>query len=359
MSHQAPPPSPVDRCPYACPETSAPLVRTGTVFRSTKTGQLYPIRNGTPIFLRHKPIEDGATSRTLARLLHDGRRDGWEAALREIDPEGLAYVTDEERARYLDILPINKDSIVLEIGASKGQHTHLIAARCAFVCGLEVVLDQAMFAAMRCAQMGRQNVSIAVGGDDCRLPYLSGSFDVVIINLVIEWCAGRDPTEETAALQQRLVTESRRVLRPGGCLFVATKNRFNVRLLTGGVDEHCGLRFGHALPRWLMRSLLKRRGCDGPTGLLHSFRALRRLLMRAGFAHPDAYWAVPDARHPAAYVPLERSSVIAAKRNVAISRLQSRRTRLLLRAAPFWLLPWITPSLVFVARTAEDQGADT
>src|SRR2546421_11300747 len=54
--------------------------------------------------------------------------------------------------------------------------------------------------------------------------------------------------------QHRMLSEICRVLKPCGIVQLNTKNGFSYRLIIGGRDEHChGMRFGSALPRWLLR----------------------------------------------------------------------------------------------------------
>ena len=57
-----------------------------------------------------------------------------------------------------------------------------------------------------------ENVSIAIGGDDCLLPYDTENFDTVILNLVLEWCGSRPSNEKPEDLQGRLLAEMFRVL---------------------------------------------------------------------------------------------------------------------------------------------------
>ena len=145
-------------------------------------------------------------------------------------------------------------SPILEIGPGLGQFTAALARRSRHVHALEVVPEQAEFALIRARQEGARNVSVAIGGDDCRLPYRNDVFDGIVLNLVFEWCGSRNDSESHAKAQTRLLQEMARVLRPGGFLYLATKNRFALRLLLGGTDEHMSnMRFGSALPRRLGR----------------------------------------------------------------------------------------------------------
>ncbi|MCZ6853277.1 MAG: class I SAM-dependent methyltransferase [Gammaproteobacteria bacterium] len=283
----------------------------------------------------------------LRKLLQAGEEQDCEQALRQVDPETVPYVLDESRAKYLEIVPLTPESRVLEIGASMGQHTRLIATRCRSLYALEVVEGQALFARLWCSQLGLSNVNVAVGGDDCRLPYLDRFFDTVILNLVLEWCANR-ASDDTAKVQMQLLSECNRVLAADGCLFLATKNRFSARLLTGGIDEHVNLRFGNALPRWMMNFSLRLKGQKEELGLLHSYRAMKKMILKSGFKRVESYWAVPDCRYPIKYVRHDPRSIAAARKEVELRHV-NRLTRILLKYVPAYLIPRLAPSLVFLA----------
>jgi SAM-dependent methyltransferase len=341
------------RSKYACPLTHSPLRKDRDRWTATVGDAAYPLVAEIPQFLRFEPAESGEATQRLERLNRLAREEGWEPALRAAyaDNPGLVhYVTARDRASFVDLLPLTRESDVLEIGPGLGQITVPLARRARSVWGLEVVAGQAEFAAERCRQEGLTNVHLATGGDDCRLPYGDAEFDVVVLNLVFEWCASRCVDEPFVEVQRRLLGEMFRVLRPGGSLYLATKNRFALRFLIGKPDEHCyNLRFGSALPRWLARLLMKRKGHHRPAGLLHSYRRLVAMLRAAGFANIAAYWAAPEMRHPSRYVPTDAASIRKARRDAGFVQGVSRSTRLLMRCIPAALVKHFTEGLAMLA----------
>lgn len=333
---------------YACPVTHSPLqVLVDNQLRSSSNGRCYKIDDGIPNFLSFQPVEDKEEVQKLELLVKTGREHGCEHALRQYDSASADYVLDTGRAKYLDLLPLDIASRVLEIGASKGQHTRLIAKRCKSLHAIDVVAGQMLFAREWCAQLGCTNVGFAVGGDDSRLPYFDEAFDVVILNYVFEWSAHRSE-RKPADGQKMLLSECSRVLKPGGCMFLATKNRFSARLLLGARDEHVNFRFGNALPRWLMQLVLRATGRARPSGLLHSYRALRRMVTENGFDRIEPFWAIPDARFPLTYLPFDREAIVAARQD-PIYREAGLLNRLMLKFAPIALIKALAASHVFVA----------
>jgi SAM-dependent methyltransferase len=282
----------------------------------------------------------------LARLIEDAKALGCVAALQK-HKHNVAYLTEPRRSRYLQVVNLRSDEHVLEIGASLGQHTRLIAKQCRSVEALEVVPLQAQFAKIWCDESGLENVTVTAGGASGSLPYADGAFDVVIMNYVLEWSAGRD-SESAREFHMRLLREIRRVLRSDGRLFLSTKNRFGLRLVLGDRDEHMGIRFGSALPRWLSRIILGIRSPHFPKGFLHSRRGLESLLRDAGFPALRSYLAFPDARYPEALVSFDRSG-LRQLRELNISAL-SLKSRLFL-AIPFLLQRNLATSHVYIAET--------
>lgn len=304
-----------------------------------------------PWYLTQAPVEDGPTREKLDRLLelaHGGT--SWKEALETTNAGLLSYVTDARRSAFIDLLPLGPQSDILEIGPGLGQFTAMLARRSRHVHALEVVPQQADFTLLRSRQEGAHNVSVAVGGDDCRLPYRDGSFDGVVLNLVFEWCGSRNELESHAEAQTRLLQEMARVLKPGGFLYLATKNRFALRLLLGGADEHMSnMRFGSALPRRLGAWMLARTGRPRPMGKLYSHDSLLGQLRQVGLVDVASFWAVPEMRFPVKYVPSDSASVRAARTQTDLRQGVGWKMNWLMRLVP---APWVRhviPGLAFLA----------
>jgi SAM-dependent methyltransferase len=307
-----------------------------------------------PIWLRFSDAErELANYPTEVRAVELAKTCGWRHALQtQWDAETVAYAADERRLKFLEVVPLSKYMRALEIGVSLGQHTAHIASRVAHLDAFDIRLANVMFAKVRCEQEGVRNVSFACGGDDCRLPFPDGRFDVVFFNLVLEWCAGDAKEESHEVAQRRMLAEIYRVLKPGGVVQLNTKNRFAFRLLTGGPDEHnFQLPFGSALPRWLLSVILRARGAPRAPGRLYSWRGLRRLLLDAGFTNLLSYWTVPEMRFPEHLVPCDSQTVRVARQRIE-RQGETRRTNLLMRLTPPGLVKHFAPGLFFLARRA-------
>ncbi len=262
----------------------------------TENSKRFEIKRGVKVFDDHSIVESKKAQDNFISIIEDAENMGCEEALNKHD-HNVEYLTDKTRAKYIDFIKIEDSDAVLEIGASMGQHTRLIAKKCNKLDALEVVPEQAMFAKLWCEQSGCSNVCFSSGGASGYLPYESNTFDLVIMNYVLEWSAGRADVNPEI-FHSRLISEICRVLRPGGRMFVSTKNRYSLRIILGGVDEHLGFRFGNALPRGLSRLLSDNRRLDKPKGYLHSRQKIEKLISNAGFSDLQAILFFPDARNP-------------------------------------------------------------
>jgi hypothetical protein len=124
-----------------------------------------------------------------------------------------------------------------------------------------------------------------------------------------------------------------------------------LRYVVGKPDEHTfGWPFGQALPRWLLAILLRLKGKRRAGGLLHSFRALRQLVVEAGFSNIRPYWAVPEYRYAREYVPADSASIAAVIRRPGFEHPgDPKHFKLLIRFAPAVLIRFVMPGLIFLA----------
>ena len=338
---------------YRCPRTGVSLEREGHYLRSTGGEYEYEVREGIPCFLRYQSVDQGWSEDELGRLTAAASRRGWRDAVIEIygdNSDMLRYVDSKERESFLSLLPIDETSNVLEVGIGFGQFTVPLARRAKHVHALEVRFQQAIFADIRCQQEGVSNLSIACGGDDCRLPYPDASMDLVVLNLVFEWCGSRLLDDPGEAGQRILLREVARVLKPGGTMYLATKNRFALRLLLGGPDEHAHeMPFGFALPAWIMHPLLKLRGHDQPGGTLHSYPKLKSMIHESGMRTTESFWPLPEMRFPRAYVPTGTDDIREARNTLEPPLGENRRTSLALSFVPSAVVKFVSPGLVFLA----------
>jgi malonyl-CoA O-methyltransferase len=163
-------------------------------------------------------------------FLHPARvRRSFERAAGSYD--AAAAVQSEIRNRLLERLDIVKiaPEIVLDLGAGTGHASRALRQRYS----AQVVAFDVSRAMLQ--QAGRQQTLLRrfrrVQGDAHRLPFRTGTVDLVFSNLVLEWC--QDPDQ--------VFREIRRVLKPGGLLTFTTLGPDTLRELRESwraVDAH-------------------------------------------------------------------------------------------------------------------------
>ncbi len=323
---------------YQCPKTGEPLLQSGDRLHTASGDSSYPIVNGIPMMCVYPSAEGDEGDDSMNKLVAAAADLGWQEAIEKNWPEVARYVIDTTRHQMVDLLPLKPDHKILEVGGGLGQFTVPMAKRVKELYAIDVVQGQSEFTKIRCEQSGCDNVIAASGGDNLKVPYRDNSFDGVILNLVVEWCACRDTTMSFQQGQMVFLEECCRVLKDGGYVYICTKNRYSLKCLMGRGDEHTNLTFGNALPRWLMDKQLKKSGKDRPNGLLHSHNWWRRTLGKLGFGQIQSYWAAPEMRFPDRYIPLDSASVRAARREGGFRQGDQRSSQ--------WVMPWIPAPLV-------------
>jgi len=338
------------------PQTQSDLYYAdGKLISADNSGITYLVKDGVTFFSSFS-IESDQKEDQLNTMIEAAKLTDCITAIRQ-SSISTEYLLNEERRKYLDLVNIQPSDVVLEIGASLGQHTRIIAQQCKHLEALEVVPQQATFNRLWCNESNLTNVNVSCGGNDGYLPYKTNSFDVLIINYVLEWCAGRSNTSpEDFHLQ--LLKECNRVIKPGGKIFISTKNRFNIRLLMGGIDEHVDFRFGNALPRKLMNYLsnkneiCKATSCEA-LGYLHSKNKFEQLMKNAGFSELQPFLLLPDAREPTVVETFDIAGLNRIKEQNYWKK--SSKKELIFSLLPYIIQRNIAPSHVYIAKKHTDK----
>jgi len=141
---------------------------------------------------------------------------------------------------HLDYTKIEPQRI-LDIGCGTGYFTRLLRARYKRAGLVAFDLSKAMLEHTRSAHARRMpwhGRHHHVGGDAARLPFKTGSFDLVCSNLAMQWVS--DP--------QQMLAEMRRVLAPGGLMLFSTFGRRTLSELRQTLASIEPERAGHVLP---------------------------------------------------------------------------------------------------------------
>lgn len=230
---------------------------------------------------------------------------------------------------------------VLDLGAGYGALAVPLAEHGALVTAVDILDHRLRVTRERLTPVARGRLQVARIDvfNSPALPFAAESFDVVIINGVLEYAGlARDRAE---AVHARVLAEAYRLLRPGGMIYWAVENRFSVTYLYG--PGHDGLWWSSLMPRWLAgrySRLVRGRPyvmCEP------SYPELRGRLRAAGFAALRVYGGVMNYNNFTDVLDLEASPPARGGRPA----VRARGARL---ALALGLQRYLWPNFMAIAR---------
>ncbi len=232
----------------------------------------------------------------------------WKTALLD-HPDATVRAASEmilnlDRANWHWLIDLPPASRVLDLGAGTGTNSHALARYYREVVAVEPVLERVEFMRHRFTQERLDNVKI-IRTSLWDLPFPGATFDLVVMNGVLEWVATGVPGDP-GALQRAALDNVFRLLRPGGYFYLGIENRLSLGSFVGYPDPHCGVPWVTILPRAVADWYARRHGQPGGyRQYLYSAGGYRRLLESAGFSEIEIYLALPSYNHPRFLLPLE------------------------------------------------------
>lgn len=298
------------QCPR-CADNELPLQHHEDHWRCPECGLRMPERDGVisgPFAdVKYREIAD----QPFMDMLRMAREDGWQrAAEAHADIPGVnpAYLGKITRADFKYLLPLTPQSTVLDAGAGLGTVTQVIAPMVDTCVALENDRLRMTFTQLRLQQEGVNNV-LCLHANLLEAPLRSGIFDVIILNGVLEW-VGLQEDATAGVIQQRVLRNICRMLKPGGMLYVGTDNRYALAQLKGAPEPHTMLPYTGVVPRPLAHLLVRKgyrrgQGWSRSPMLAREFRTwtyslggYRRLLRGAGFEQVKCWLPHPTYNQP-------------------------------------------------------------
>jgi len=231
---------------------------------------------------------------------------GWREAIRTLvepkSPMRAEYITAFYRLDWRFLVPLEEDWSVLDVGAGWGTLSAGLAKVCRRIVALESAIERARFIDLRVRQDRLDNVR-TVHGDLSSTKLIEDSFDLVVMNGVLEWLGWSDTTRNTRVVQVEMLHKLGEAIKPGGYLYIGIENRFGTGYLLGAMD-HSYLRFTSLLPRWLAHVVTNIFHRHTYRTYTYSPRGYRKLLESAGYSDIQIYGVMPNYSKPLYYWPL-------------------------------------------------------
>jgi SAM-dependent methyltransferase len=297
-----------------CPSCNTSLVLADEWLACGGCKASFPVREGIPSFAERDFYWNEIPRPDMLRVIETAQSQGWQTAVYDVlNPTGSevhATVGDERRADWKYLLPLSKESRVLDLGCGWGAAAVSLSETCGQVVAMDATWERVHFLDIRRRQQGIENLHPVHGGDTLTFPFPEGYFDLVVLVGVLEWFGESYPDLSPRAAQLKALSNLRPLLKPGGYLYIAIENRFGYDYLMGRPD-HNGLPFVGLLPRRMADWHARRRTGEPFRTYQYSIRGYRRLLQTAGFGHLEFYGDLPQYRHPHFYIPLDGSQAFS------------------------------------------------
>ena len=292
----------------ACPKCKTPLSPGKGSLACDACGESFPVNDGIVSFARSSSNLGEFTRDEMLQFLEAAEDIGWREVLKEmirpIRPAVFGLLTDPRRSNFTRLLGLVGGEAVLDFGCGFGGISVQLAKKCGTVVSLDSGLERLRFLYVIRKQDRIENIIPVHNADVLALPFADDCFDVVTLVGVFEYLPLDLDQYGVGDAQHRCLAEFHRVLKPGGQIFIGTKNRFGWPYLAGAAD-HNGLRFGPVLPR-LMASLLSWMIFRRPYRIIvDSYSGYGRLLHGAGFGDLRFHWPIPGYQGPDGFQRLD------------------------------------------------------
>jgi SAM-dependent methyltransferase len=351
---------------FTCPACRASLETVDTSYRCPACQQVYPVRDGIPVFAAEAGYWNNVDRATMEALLVEAESTGdWRDAMQRRMPRLVPAAAPAYRADAQFMFPIGAGSRVLDAGRMWGALSFPIAAHCGELYAVDKTWETLRLLDIRARQAGVTNVHPVLSSLGT-LPFPDGFFDFVVLNGVLEWLA----TERDVVVDQHLehgwdrphrhTTDPRdvqlatlrelcRVTKPDGGLYVAIENRSGLQYFFGWPDDHVNIRFITFLPRWAANLATRLvRHTDYRT-YVYTPAQLRKLLIDAGYRDVKLHAIHPYYGKISTLVPFE---VFRRVRRMAFHSYPDIRLLMfagIWRMTPPALTHWVAPSLGGIA----------
>ena len=178
------------------------------------------------------------------------------------------------------------------------------------------------------------------------LPFDENSFDLIILNGVLEYTA-REQEGAPRETHLKVLMHIRRLLRSGGLLYLGIENRYYLKFLLGARD-HYEMRWSNVLPRNLSTFISRLIGQE-VRHWVYSYDELIELLKEAGFNESIFFTALPNYKPPEYIIPISDLNAIQ-EASLKINTKRPYQYVCYIIAYSGWLYRKIGPDFIVLSR---------
>lgn len=297
-----------------CIKCGGKLDKEPTAFNCKNCGSSFRIINDIPMFIEDTKYYGDMSSEEMELLLQRMSKEPWRKVVDEMistkNPWLYFIMTEETRADWQFLFSLDKNSLVLEVGAGHGTSTIAIAKR-AKVIAIDGTYHRLAFLKIRCEQEGVEDVSFA-GVNILKTPFCDNLFDLVTLNGVLEWVGTSVNEGDPEKLQTNALRECYRILKPGGKLYIGIENSHAFRYLLGYPDDHVGIPHISYLNREDANNLMKKLTGQEYRTYLYDKKGYQGLLTAASFKNEkiEYFYPVEDYKKLKYILPLNNHNIL-------------------------------------------------
>lgn len=263
------------------------------------------VKDGIPMFAKDKYWGNGS-SEYLESALDVLDRQGW-AEFKSKYFGKFDFAFDESRADWRFNIPVSKDFTILDTGAGMGRISIPLARVVKKVVAFDSSFLRMKFLKKRAEKEGLNNIDVMVA-DFFNLPFKNESFDLVIMNGVLEWVSASEKFKNPRKAQIECLKICKQLLRPGGYLYIGIENRFAFAYMKG--LDHNGLRFTSYMPRFIADIYSRMRGYGYYNTYTYCKNGYDKLLSDGGFDKRKFYLVYPGYNLPHIVIPYESLNIL-------------------------------------------------
>jgi len=263
-------------------------------------------KEGIPIFTEDR-YWGKSSKEELEKALRVLEEKGWDEF--KIRYQGkFDFTFEENRADWRFPIPISKDSSVLDIGAGMGRSSIPLARVAGKVVSVDHSFLRMKFLKKRGNMEGLKNIEVYVG-DIFDLPFKKESFDVIVMNGLLEWVGVTDRYSNPKEAQVASLRICKDLLKKGGHLYIGIENRFALAYLKA--IDHSGLRFTSYMPRFMANWYTLLRKGERYDTYTYNIGGYKKLLREAGFNEMDFRLVYPGYNNPRITIPYDNLNMLA------------------------------------------------
>jgi SAM-dependent methyltransferase len=216
----------------------------------------------------------------------------------------FGYFTGIYRSDFIYFLPYNKKPMdVLDLGSGFGNITIPLAKRMpnANICAVDASLDILQFLKLRAESEGCKNIEYSKVDvfEKCELPFKEKSFDLIILNGVLEWIGSGTKEGNPRDIQKKFLSYLKTLIKDEGSIYVGIEGRYFVGYFTGIMDPHSRIRFTSVVPRSVADLLCRIKGkIEGYRTFTYSRLGYEKLFQESGLFMQETFYPVASYKDP-------------------------------------------------------------